>query len=195
MAKFNYQGIETHQVIPAQKLLKKVQAEMEVNTLAGWNPDWTKVSCNNHIINLIVAAMLSLPQDRAPNLQRMWTQRKAVSTELTYKTLRLKFDGSSLKKINIYQSKMFVLSGERSAKALMLPIQAIIYLGVVSQTVAGGVGQAFLCSQSCLPTLHFSLAPAPHSWIINLPSSRGQWFFFLLTAHPLKDKHWHKKRQ
>lgn len=74
MAKFKYQGIETHQVIPAQKLLKKMQAEMEVNILAWWNPDWTKVSCNNHIINLIVAAMLSLPQDRAPNLQRMWIE-------------------------------------------------------------------------------------------------------------------------
>lgn len=35
---------------------------------------------------------------------------------------------------------MFVLSGERSAKAVMLPTQAIIYLGVVSQTEAGGVG-------------------------------------------------------
>lgn len=33
MAKFKYQGIETHRVIPAQKLLKKMQAEMEVNIL------------------------------------------------------------------------------------------------------------------------------------------------------------------
>lgn len=123
MAKFKYQGTETHQVLCAQKQLKKVQAQMEVSILPWWNPDvhWTKVSCNNHIINLIVAAMLSLPQDRAPNLQRMWTERKVVSTELTHETLRLKFDGSSLKKRNIYQSKMFVLSGERSAKASMLP--------------------------------------------------------------------------
>lgn len=61
MAKFKHQGTETHQVLCAQKQLKKVQAEMEVNILPWWNPDvhWTKVSCNNQIINLIVAAMLS----------------------------------------------------------------------------------------------------------------------------------------
>lgn len=69
MAKFIYQGIEIHQVMCAQKQFKKVQVEIEVNTLAWWNPDvhWTKVNCNNHIINLIVAAVLSLPQDTAPN--------------------------------------------------------------------------------------------------------------------------------
>lgn len=61
MAKFKYQGIEIHHVIFAQKQFKKVQGEMEVNILAWWNPDvhWTKVNCNNHIINLIVAAVLS----------------------------------------------------------------------------------------------------------------------------------------
>lgn len=70
MAKFKYQGIETHQVICAQKQFKKVQVEVKVNILAWWNPDvhWTKVSCNNRIINLIVAAALPLPQDRATNL-------------------------------------------------------------------------------------------------------------------------------
>lgn len=70
MAKFKYQGIEIHQVICAQKQFKKVQVEMEVNTSAWCNPDvhWTKVNCNNHVINLIVAAVLSLPQDTAPNL-------------------------------------------------------------------------------------------------------------------------------
>lgn len=56
--------------LSAQKQLEKVQVEMEVNILAWWNPDvhWTKVNCTNHIINLIMAAVLCLPQDTAPNL-------------------------------------------------------------------------------------------------------------------------------
>lgn len=39
---------------------------MKVN-ISAWNPDvhWNKVNCNNRIINLIVAAMLSIPQHRA----------------------------------------------------------------------------------------------------------------------------------
>lgn len=175
MAKFKYQGIEIHQVICAQKQFNKVQVEMEVNILAWWNPDvhWAKVTCNSHIINLIVAAVLSLPQDRALNLENAATEEgcqcRTHSKDTDTKVWWFQFkEKKRLSKQNV------CLKRGKICKGFHAPYTGHHLSGCGFQTAAGGVGQPFLCFQSCLPTLHFSLAPAPHSWIINLPNSRGQ---------------------
>lgn len=65
-----------------------------------------KVNCNNHIINLIVAAMPPIPQDRATHVQRKQTESKFVSMEHIHKmTLKPKSHDSSFKKKNVYQCK------------------------------------------------------------------------------------------
>lgn len=127
----------------------------------------------------------------------MQTQRKAVSMELTHRTLRPKFDDSSLKKKNVYQSKMFVLSREwgKICNGFDAPYTGHHLSGC-------GFSNCSRRGGATIPLLSVLSPHTPSFPSTSIPQLDYQFnqlkrtsFFFLLTVHSCKDKHWHKKRQ